>query len=940
MIDISTVLDPPERIPSTGNPKEVGGLKIIFGLDLDGYQDLQPRDRFNESICGTQGFLRLLELRLGLASKPASAASRIVQYRGALENAASMKERFYTASFAKDPLAVAETLLRWRDELVIAGWDGSPDPSASQRIRDLTEVEGLAGPNLLPGFGDRVRKALAELDRRDPKFATIEVLENRESLPLLLRRVFIKLGACFRPVGAETLRPAGSPGTDLHKIQEALANPSENRPIKLDYDGSITFVTAYSEVTLAQLAAQLFQRSRAQNQCTTLIAESECSHLDTALRSLDEPVLGLSVRSTQRPVLQTLALALALRWEPLDPRDLLAFFIHPVSPVEGGLRGRLARAVAQRPGIGGADWNQAIEERRDYLAKKFASDASGLQKALKQVDQNLSEWIEIHRFNAQSGAPGSELAKTCAAVAHWARGRAATSNPQDAMKEQYARLASQADELAAILRAVAAVSRAQLDRLVDQVIGGGLSGDHNVAQSGHVHRLTAPGAYLEPAETVLWWDFRGSVSSPGTPWSKTEIEQLKRSGVELLLPITRHERDNLANLRPVLSTKKQLVFISPRMVGNEPAPHHPFRDRIQSLIAGNLPIFDLDRHLADPNVAPALPLVAPKLHAFPHLNLPGIRRWWKLSGGQCLDPRVRESFSSSENFIFNPIAWVLQYKAKLGNGRLIGNDLTCGYLQRGNLLHRLNEFVFASDSSIDWRTASHLQVDQWLETEWRKLLPAEGANLQLPGNKVNAERLLDEGKRAVWVLIEHLRTAKVTKTMADVQTLDVTFAGGKMYGFIDLLVEKASGGKAIIDLKYGGHPEKRQQLLDNLHLQLAVYARLVAEESAWPEAAFLILKKRALLAQERNFFPDAEVAPSKLSPAGLQACWKEFEELWLWRRKLLDQGWIECAVTGSDRGNGSGLVPNSTSPIQRWQLERYTELYNDFAALTGWEENA
>ncbi len=42
--------------------------------------------------------------------------------------------------------------------------------------------------------------------------------------------------------------------------------PCENRSIKLDYDGSITFVTAYSEITLAQLAAQLFQRSRAQNQ--------------------------------------------------------------------------------------------------------------------------------------------------------------------------------------------------------------------------------------------------------------------------------------------------------------------------------------------------------------------------------------------------------------------------------------------------------------------------------------------------------------------------------------------------------------------------------------------------------------------------------------------------------------------------------------------------
>ncbi len=183
------------------------------------------------------------------------------------------------------------------------------------------------------------------------------------------------------------------------------------------------------------------------------------------------------------------------------------------------------------------------------------------------------------------------------------------------------------------------VSRAQLDRLVDQVVGSGVSCSHTVAESGHVHSLTAPGAFLEPAETVLWWDFRGSVSSPGTPWTKAEIEQLKRSGVELLLPITRRERENVATLRPVLGARKQLVFMSPRMVGNEPALYHPFRDRIQSLIDGALPIFDLDRHLTDPKAAPPVPLVAPKLYAFPHLRLAGIRRWWKLSGGQYLDAK-------------------------------------------------------------------------------------------------------------------------------------------------------------------------------------------------------------------------------------------------------------------------------------------------------------
>jgi hypothetical protein len=159
-------------------------LKIIFGLDLDGYQDLRPRDRFNESICGPHGFLSLLELRLGLASRPASAAARIVQYREVLQNANSIKPRFYSSSLAKDPLAVAETLLRWRDELVVAGWDGSADPADTSRIRDLAEVEEWAGRDLLLGVGDRMRKVLAELDRRDPRLANIEVIENQENIPL------------------------------------------------------------------------------------------------------------------------------------------------------------------------------------------------------------------------------------------------------------------------------------------------------------------------------------------------------------------------------------------------------------------------------------------------------------------------------------------------------------------------------------------------------------------------------------------------------------------------------------------------------------------------------------------------------------------------------------------------------------------------------------
>jgi len=225
-------------------------LKIIFGLDLDGYQDSGTRDRFNELTCGPSGFLRLLELRLGLMSNPASAAVRVAQYRNLLENAASTKPRFYTESFGKDGFATAETLLQWRDELILAGWNGLAGPNHDARLRDLAAVERMAEATLSPGFGERVRLILIELDRRDAKLGRVEVVEHREYIPLLLRKLLVKLGAGFRDTGWIS-KPASIPGTDLWKIQKALASSGETTQIKLAYDGTVIFVIAYSEVTHA-----------------------------------------------------------------------------------------------------------------------------------------------------------------------------------------------------------------------------------------------------------------------------------------------------------------------------------------------------------------------------------------------------------------------------------------------------------------------------------------------------------------------------------------------------------------------------------------------------------------------------------------------------------------------------------------------------------------
>jgi hypothetical protein len=374
-------------------------------------------------------------------------------------------------------------------------------------------------------------------------------------------------------------------------------------------------------------------------------------------------------------------------------------------------------------------------------------------------------------------------------------------------------------------------------------------------------------------------------------------------------------------------------------VSVELVTHHPLRDRIQALIVGKLPVFDLAQYLVDPVSIRKPVLLTPELEESSRRQLPTFRRWWKLPSGQHLGPRDFESFTSAEKFIFSPYQWVLQYKAQLRQGILFGNPIVHQPQQRGNLLHRFSELVFASNSPIDWRVASRQQIRQTLEAEWKKLLPTEGANLLLRGNQAQAESLFDEGERAIWSLIEHLREASGTKTSVNVSPPPAPFLGGKLHGYIDLLVENIAGLKAIVDLKYNGYDGRKDELANNLQLQLAVYGYLVGNGARWPESAFFILKKCALLTQNRNYFPGADIVRVNESAGGLEVCWKEFEEVRKWRRDLLNQGWIELTVGGADPDDSTGPKSNSMSPIVRWLAKDDEDRFNDFDALTGWEED-
>jgi hypothetical protein len=209
----------------------------------------------------------------------------------------------------------------------------------------------------------------------------------------------------------------------------------------------------------------------------------------------------------------------------------------------------------------------------------------------------------------------------------------------------------------------------------------------------------------------------------------------------------------------------------------------------------------------------------------------------------------------------------------------------------------------------------------------------------LPGHRADAAALLATGKSALWELLDLFRGAKVVNARSNVELAPAPFIGGSIGGVLDLLVKSSRNRTAVVDLKFGGFTVREQELKDNRPLQLAVYGYLLSQEKGggWPEAAFYLLKDRRLIAHDAGFFPGARVVASGTSAGGIEACWSDFEKIWVWRREQLDGGWIEVTVPNTEPTAESESTRDSTPPLAHWLATEDQARFNDYDALTGWE---
>jgi len=875
-------------------------FRYLFGLHLDGVSPPDTLRGLQSAVCGPENILSALENSLGLPPKKGSNFERILAYRNII--AATLSEdAFFTRSFKCDPLATARLLLSWRDALCLAGWHtGLNHDSAPPRLKALASLEPAFADTCLAEatYAGRISAIRAELaSGARHAIESLIITDPPETLDWCWQELFKDLGASYKDPSPE--KALLLPTTTLGAAQADFLGRGSGFPTN---DKSLRIVTSSTPEAAAEaLASQL---GSLVNESPTLIADpSERQLLNRHLAPHDLP-LTTARKETASALLELPTLLLRCRIAPLDPQAWLEFLLHSVSPIPPKLRSYLAKAINNLPGRG-PHWEKALE---DSVTKNED------EEAVTYIRRSYAEWVDV-KLVKRDQLNGPLISEILSPLTKWLSRQAGSKKSDEVSYASEWLLASRAlTQLEAGLANEGEMTVNELEKFIVEWRQTIPAFNRFPGEVGAAKTLASPSQLLTAHDHLIWWKPKPS-PVVRSPWAVAEINWLASQQINPLDKKTLTSAIETAASRAVLLAGKSLTIYHITQSAGESNEQAGILTRLQSKLKAPLTVSVRD---------------CIEMQAIPVRSLPPLRRWWNLKETDLLPPREHESFSSVNAAINFPSDWVLQYHAKLKQGPITESRVSDNALRTGSILHAAAEKLFDT-SSLDWRRSSKNETDQFLADLLPTLLSSQAAHYLIPGSESAQNRLLNTARQSLWHLIEILRNSQVDSVILEKAVDPVPFTGGKIKGRIDLIARRNDGKTAVIDLKLGGKRSRIESLESNVHLQLAIYGHLLAKSEGLNVAtAFFILSNGgALLTRNDSFFTNINpITPKEdIQHSDWEECWREFEQIYCWRRQQLDQGLIEVPVLGTES--------DDPPPISHWKTPKNGNPYSPYSNLTG-----
>ncbi|MBF0238959.1 MAG: PD-(D/E)XK nuclease family protein [SAR324 cluster bacterium] len=900
-------------------------MKILFGTHLDQavYPDLLDCNKSmalaGHKICGINGFVEELEMRLGLKGSWASQSLRVELYRQRLS--AIVAGSFFEQSFQKDELGTTSTLLQWRDDLILRGFDFKERPDCPHRLKTLIQAEHFQDstiPILPPGFSDRIRMIMNTLiNRKDVRTCGITSIELCE--PLNSHATPWKQLLTLLESGGIALRVKNTPvpetiddlGKLRHLLRKVLETGKMNDSPQLDGDGSLVILRTATESLAAD--AMFNNLSVLSTSHPLLLVPDSNALLPHINREHGFPSAGFSSRSSHRPVLQLLPLSFALLWKPVNVKHLIEFLALPHSPVGKLLSRKLLAAVVRLPGIGGTEWEKCLE---------------GVSREI------VRDWFEGDHFDRKAGILRHAVIQRLNMLDAWCfKEMQGFRNTNDI--HYLPVLQNQIFQLRTIIETNprSLWLETDLKQLIALIQESGHSLDDNTRQVGHLPYVHHPQCIMEPVEQLIWWNCTQNFVPvfPRLPWQRTEREYLQTSGT-VLPTLEEQGRELLKNLSdPVMKTIKKLILVIPDSIDGQTTSPHPIYDVILSAFNSSeihkIEFQAMDWINGTQNPRLLMPL---KTDTIPMKPLHQPKRWWKLENPQLIQPRKQESPTSIEKFLLYPFKWLFEYHARLKTGLIFQiSDAPLPGLLAENITKQLWEEKLLLSDMDD--SSFKKCIAEMLEN----MIPREGLYYALPAKEIERQRFLEQLQQSLCALRDLLKI-----NGWDIETMQKKvmgmFGSTPVSGTIDMILVNQNGDHAIVDLKWSKSMNKfKKAIQENTAWQIMFYARMFDVLKTIP-MTYYHFNRSQMLTSFSCFPTDHQGVQIVIPDENLTtaAFWNRMENTWNWRLNLLNQGWVEVNIDQTKDDDTLMVEPSEDVFYQQKNICKY----HDYAVLLGFLE--
>ncbi len=859
-------------------------MDIVFGLHADAgaWPDHggTGTGASGAPVVGPNGLVEILETARGLGSPSTPNVVRIAAFQAALDRLES-PPRFWNKSLEVDGWAVARTLLHWRDELVDAGWS-SESNWTEPRLADLAAADGAA-TDLSPGLADRVAALVADL-ASEPKLPIrrIRLIDPRAVHSVGWRRLLDRLEACGVVVEQLSPAPAAPADTALGRLQRWMtgAGPIEGQP-----DGTVTIATSASAALAAEITGQLF--AECGDRAAVLIAQDADTHLlDHGFCTAGQPRAGRSRSSAHRGSMQILLLAFKIAWVPFDPRALMELLAFPTSPIAPRAARRLAEALEEAPGRGGAAWQDAWVKIGEAEIAAAEGDPAKLRKARARLER-WRAWVEPEPTDPVAGMSLAAAIAACDRTVAWAGARHAIDRDQ-----LYAATVALAGDVRAALVKLGrdALPRTLIERIIDQALDIGHDNPNAAAEAARWRCVSHPGSVWAPAEMVVWWNFRATQEGlQRQPWTQSEREELAKRGCPVDDKGLAGRAASAAWERAVLQARGNLLLIAGGLDSGDDEALHPLAHRIAPATEKLASCVMIEDALARPSIT--LAGAELRQEPVPISPLPEARSIWLAPIGyrDRLEGLVH-SATSFEAGLGCHLKWALKHVARLRPGRV--RSIPDANQLLGNLAHALAQEIFAPGDPPPVE-AARARAAELLDV----LIEQIAAPLHLPEL---AAQLAEAHGRLPAAMAELARTLAVNELTVEEaeKQVSATFENAlSVRGAVDLVARDKDGHHVIIDLKWTRSEKKRREELEQGNaVQLATYGAMTAGDEPYRAGYFLLNQRQFATLVEGGL-----IGRAVEGARGFPATWAAVRESWRKLGELADTGQlVACGVEGHE----------------------------------------